>query len=316
MSQQLVTYEAMELFVGLPFDASQCQILQALTEIADIHRPVRRSEKKVLNETHKMIKYKLPGPPSKVRVQKPPEKAFVLLQAGIGQIYLEDYAMRQEMSSMVDYSSRMLVAVEEYSVRGSMHGRVAVQSLKLRRSLATSLWSAGEGALNQLVGVGQTTTASLKFNGITTFEDVLASTEGEIEKAAQRIAPFGVKLRSAVSKILQRTLKVSGEIEFTPGCSTPKAIICRLGLRKDVPLLGSGSDDRKGSAAVVTYTLIVHTDRPGGCLVYQKNVSCPGTYKVASPTEFGKITMQLVASMVGLDGEFPLQGRNRSRTSH
>jgi ATP-dependent DNA helicase HFM1/MER3 len=304
MSQQLVTCEAMELFVGLPFDASQCQILKALTEIEDIHRPVRRSEKKALNETHKMIKYKLDGAPSKVRVQKPPEKALVLLQAGIGQIYLEDYALRKEMSAMVDYSSRMLVAVEEYSVRGSMFGQVAVQSLKLRRSLATSLWTASNGALNQLMGVGQKTTTSLKFNGITTFEDVIASTEEVIEKAAQRAAPFGAKLRSAVSEILRSTLKVSGEIVFTPGSIIPKAIICCLETNKDAPSLHGGSEVRSHGTPAVTYTLIVSTDRPGGCLIYQKNISSPGTYKVASPATFGKITMQLVASMVGLDGTY------------
>jgi hypothetical protein len=304
MSQQLVRVEAMELFVGLPFDASQCQILKVLTEIEDIQRPVRRSEKKVLNETHKMIKYKLDGAPSKVRVQKPPEKALVLLQAGIGQIYLEDYAMRKEMSAMVDYSSRMLVAVEEYSVRGSMYGQVALQSLKLRRSLATSLWTASNGALNQLMGVGQNTTTALKFNGITTFEDVIASTEEVIEKAAQRAAPFGAKLRSAVSEILRSTLKVSGEIEFTPGSKVPKAIICRLEANKDVPSLHSGSEVRSHGTPAVTYTLIVSTDRPGGCLIYQKNISSPCSYRVASPATFGKITFSLVASLVGLDGTY------------
>jgi hypothetical protein len=152
------------------------------------------------------------------------------------------------------------------------------------------------------MGVGQQTTTSLKFNGITTFQDVLASTAEAIEKAAQRAAPFGAKLRSAVSEILRSTLRVSGEIEFTPGSITPKAIICSLETNKDAPPMDGGSEVRSNVAPAVTYTLIVYTDRPGGCLIYQKNISSPGTYKVASPATFGKITMQLVASMVGLDG--------------
>jgi len=43
---------------------------------------VRRSEKKVLKEVHKMIKDKLDGPPSKMTIQMPTEKAFVLLIGG------------------------------------------------------------------------------------------------------------------------------------------------------------------------------------------------------------------------------------------
>ena len=44
-----------------------------------------------------MIKYKLDGPPSKVRIQTPAQKTFVLLQSAIGQHYLDDYTLRQEM---------------------------------------------------------------------------------------------------------------------------------------------------------------------------------------------------------------------------
>lgn len=50
-SQHLVDYQAMQLVHQLPFDSSQRQVLQTLSEIEGLHRPVRRSEKKTLNET-------------------------------------------------------------------------------------------------------------------------------------------------------------------------------------------------------------------------------------------------------------------------
>lgn len=137
MSQHMVDFESMKRIVGLPFDSDQGVLLKILAECDRLHRPVRRSEKKALNEVHKLIRFKLDGPPSKVRIQSPAEKAFVLLQAAIGQHCLEDFTLRQEMSYMVQYATRMLSAMEEYCIDGSRNGHVALQSLRLRRSLAT-----------------------------------------------------------------------------------------------------------------------------------------------------------------------------------
>ena len=114
MSHNLVQYDTMRIITGLPFDATQVQVLKAMANIEGLHRPVRRSEKRQLKEAHKSLKYKLEGPLSKVTVQEPWEKSFVLLQASVGHTHFEDYALRQEMASMTDYASRMLLALEEY----------------------------------------------------------------------------------------------------------------------------------------------------------------------------------------------------------
>jgi replicative superfamily II helicase len=120
MAKNLVNMQSCELMAGLPADASMCQVLTVICQIEDLQRPVRRYEKSKLNEAQKDIKYKLDGPPSKVRVQTPFQKAFVLLQAAIGQVYFEDYTLRQEMNSMIEYASRMLTALEQYSARGKI----------------------------------------------------------------------------------------------------------------------------------------------------------------------------------------------------
>ena len=105
MSSNLVDYQAMQLIVGLPCDASQSQVLKALVQMEASHRPVRRSEKRALNEARnrKTLKYKLEGARSKIRVKDPREKAFVLLQASIGRVSLDDVALRQEMNSMSNF---------------------------------------------------------------------------------------------------------------------------------------------------------------------------------------------------------------------
>jgi Sec63 Brl domain len=262
----------------------------------------------------KSLKYKLDGAPSKIRVQNPQQKAFVLLQASVGQIHLEDYTLRQEMASMVDYSSRILSAVEEYSVKGSGHGHVVMQSLMLRRSLATSLWCGQNGVLSQLTGMGHTTTANLKFHGIVSFQDVLASSSEAIEKAAQRTPPFGSNLRDIVSKILRSTLKLTAKLEYLAETSKPVSLICELYPRFDD---SSSTPLNPSVSSPVTYHLLAFTDLPGGCLLFKTDISGQSSFRVNIPQNFGRITVVLFASLVGLDGKLrrlrPVNDRNRQK---
>jgi hypothetical protein len=49
-SHNLVEFQAMQIIVQLPFDASQKDLLKALSSIEGLQRPLRRSEKQCLNE--------------------------------------------------------------------------------------------------------------------------------------------------------------------------------------------------------------------------------------------------------------------------
>jgi len=167
---------------------------------------------------------------------------------------------------MVEYTSRMPTAVEEYSLRGTKHGHATLQSLKLRRSLATSLWSGHDGVLNQLMGLGWKATARLKVHRITTFEDVIAPNNGMIEKALREPTPF------ATSIVLQNSLKLSALVEYTAGSTTPYSLICRTEQRNDIPRSDQDSDFY---TPAVTYTLMAYTDEPGGRvhLVQKRNIA-------------------------------------------
>jgi len=76
-----------------------------------------------LNEAYKTIKFKLEGPQSKVRIQTDAEKCFVMLQAAIGQYFFGEFALRQQMSYMIDGASQVLSAVEQYAKEGSRNRR-------------------------------------------------------------------------------------------------------------------------------------------------------------------------------------------------
>jgi ATP-dependent DNA helicase HFM1/MER3 len=216
MSQNMISFDAMKRITELPSDTTQAQLLTALSEMDELHFPVRRLEKKILNECHKteIIRFKL-GPLSKVRIQRPSEKAFVLLQAYIGQHHFPNFTLGQEMTIVADTAQRLLSAAQEYSIRGSQDGRVALLCLKLRRSLHFCLWGESSGVLNQIPTVGQEPTRKLMFNGIRSFERVMSSSEDAIENAAGSSKPFGSRLKSAVAAVLNEKLKICAEIEYT-----------------------------------------------------------------------------------------------------
>ena len=80
MSQQMIDFEAMKNMMSISFDADKKDILLALSECQMMHRPVRRAEKKFLNEAYKLIKFKLDesGPRAKVvRIQSPQQKVRI-----------------------------------------------------------------------------------------------------------------------------------------------------------------------------------------------------------------------------------------------
>ena len=77
MSQQMIDFMSMKNMMSLPFDSDKRHILLALSSCEMLHRPVRRAEKKLLNEACKLIKYKLDESGARgkiVRIQSPHQK--------------------------------------------------------------------------------------------------------------------------------------------------------------------------------------------------------------------------------------------------
>jgi len=202
---------------------------------------------------------------------------------------------------MVEYSSRMLLALEEYSARASRNAQVAMQALRLRRALATSLWSASDGVLGQFSSLSKDTVTALRFNGISTFDDVVSSSEEQLERVAKRKPPFGQNLLRAVHQTLASALKMTAKIEYACDSTVPSELVCILEPREEQanPEQQVGPGDSQ-----LHFTLIAYTDLPGGFLLYKKNLNSGQTFRAPLPQKFGSISCYMIASMVGLDGAF------------
>jgi hypothetical protein len=290
MSANLVDFQAIEILVSVPYDASISQILRAISHIEGIQRPVRRSEKKKLNEVHKGVLFHLvDGPISKIRIQQPWEKVFVLLQCYIAQTEIEDNTLAYEMEGMAKYAQRMLCALEEYSTKGSRNGHVAFQCLKLRWSFNNQLWSEHDGVLRKINGFDKGTVKQLRMKAITTFEHVMDKSSAELAEITGKTYSCASELRNAVNKTLQQKPKMSASIVYREGTNRPDHIVCDFSTH-------TKSDN-------VTYAFIAYSDRPGGCLMFKNNISDTPTVKFPCPESFGLITLHTIGSIPGLDGK-------------
>ena len=90
----------MKLLLEMEFDGFDTHhLLHVLSHCEELQTDLRRSEKKLLNELHSQCRFRIKSElaKSKVKVQEPWQKAFVLMQAAIGGLTLGDYTMRQQV---------------------------------------------------------------------------------------------------------------------------------------------------------------------------------------------------------------------------
>ncbi|KAL7539117.1 hypothetical protein ACHAXR_010579 [Thalassiosira sp. AJA248-18] len=306
MSRNFVDFETMKSIVKLPHDSGPVQLLQMMANCEKVQTQVRRNEKKPLNEAYKLIKYKLEGPQSKIRIQTPEEKAFVMLQAAIGRHFFQDFALRQQMSIMIDSASQILSAVEQYAKESSGHGQVATQGMLFRRSLYSSLWGENDGVLNQIGGVSQEMAAKLKEIGICTFADAINSSNEDIMSACNVTSSFASSLKAAASKILQRTLKLSACTQEKDG-----ELELHLTLKRRV----AGASEQPVGNRVVWYSLLIFTDRSGGLIHYSEDITNECEMRVQCPEKFGRAYIRLVSNLVGLDEQVTVDGNDHIQRS-
>lgn len=224
------------------------------------------------------ISFYLHSPQSKIRIQTQGEKAFVMLQAAIGRHFFEDFALRQQLSNVVDGASQILSAIEQYAKEGSRNGQLATQGMLFRRCLFSSLWGENDGVLNQINGVTEEMANKLNARGISTFADVLSSSIEDIVNACCVTASFAKSLQDAASSILQRSLKLSA-------CS--KEVDGKLSLCVKLERRVAGSIE-EASEKIVSYSLIIFTDRAGGLLHYSENMTKECEIVVQCPEKFGR----------------------------
>ena len=152
----------------------------------------------------------------------------------------------------------------------------------LRRSLFSSLWGENDGVLNQINGVTREFTQKLRDNGISTFADAVNSSNENIARFCGVTTSFAASLRSAAAKILKRTLKVSARTE----AKNDGNLELHIKLERRVP--NARSVEETNNDKVVSYSLLVFTDRAGSLFHYSEDITSACEMRVQCPEKFGR----------------------------
>jgi hypothetical protein len=108
-----------------------------VTEIckcSELAKPVRRSEKKFLNELMREVRY-----PQKVKVQEPCHKAYVLLLSAIDKAEIPEFSLRVEQSEIVEQCVRILSALFDNALEREK-GMLLESCILFKRALMLQMW--------------------------------------------------------------------------------------------------------------------------------------------------------------------------------
>mmetsp|Transcript_15784 Transcript_15784/g.15737 ORF Transcript_15784/g.15737 Transcript_15784/m.15737 type:complete len:418 (+) Transcript_15784:150-1403(+) len=283
MNQHSISFEAMKVITAFPFDASQCQILRSISKLESLQSFVRRGEKKGLKNFHKteMMKYKLPGLLSTYTVKDPSEKAFILLQSFISRHVFENKMLNDEHSVVANEGRYKLQAAQEYSIKSSKHGKVALECCKLRRSLDLRLWGESSGIFNQIDCIGSTSripASRCQLSGIRSFQDALNSSEEKLNKILCNYTLQqnpGRKVKEAIAFLCRNRLRLFAELVYTRNSNIPVELICTL--KYNDP---SVAMTRKEGEKKLTFSLIAYTDNHvDSQLIFEQNISSPSIFR-------------------------------------
>ena len=240
----------------------------------------------------------------------PCHKSFVLLQAVIGNLAIDDFVQNREAVKCADDVTRLLQAAVDYSDYAQKPKQL-LTCMKLKRSLKLQLWTANDGMLRQVPGVDSELAEKLRSDGrIVSFVDVMNSNASVLEAAAKRKAPFGSDLIAGVENILEKAMDLRVEL------SGDGRIVCYVESRQAVTSTSSSNrnnSNRSGSdlalSRPVVYTLVVYSDHPGGLLLARDNIKKEGSHYVYLPVGgWGCITCELICSYAGLDVKIVTSG--------
>lgn len=137
MTRNMIKYKTMLLIMMLPHNCTLKDLLEYISKAPEVEKPIRRDDKKLLNDClSTQIKF---NNSVKTKVSEQWHKAYVLLQSGISRVNISDFTLKIEQSEIADQIIRILNALKEYSIERKK-GNLLFLSLYLTRSIKLQAW--------------------------------------------------------------------------------------------------------------------------------------------------------------------------------
>jgi hypothetical protein len=193
MTKHMIKLKTMSSLMNIPSSASIYDVVATVSKAEELAKPVLRSEKKVLNELMKDVRYPL----KKLKVQEPFHKAYVLLLCAVyknkfdsfnvtneqnnSHSVLTDFALRVQQSEIVEQCLRVLSALFDYCIEKSK-GKVTLSCLYLVRALKIQIWEEGFHVFDQCKELPFVINSRLRRENIHEIDDVLSCPSTQMQK--------------------------------------------------------------------------------------------------------------------------------------
>lgn len=280
----------------IPSDCSVEKLLQELSQAEESQKSVKRLEKATLNNLLKSCRY-----PSKLRVKDASQKTFVLLQAAIERMTIEDFTMRVEQSEIVEQSLRVLSAIHQLSLEKEK-GKLLESCIFVARSLRQRMWETGSACIfSQMPGIGENFRKSLLAKGILQLGDLNPLSQRQLQERTQCSAIDAQRLLNFGRLLLMNTVRL--DVDYS---NTGNVVFHLIPVSNHTGAGVSVPTDKLSTVSfqlvcyqATTGKLVCHRKVESGCNRCQYEVSLPDSM---SPLD---ISCSLIADYVGMDVIIP-----------
>lgn len=258
----------------------------SITRCEELQRPVRRLEKKFLNEVMKTIRF-----PLKERVQYPCQKSYVLLQAAVSRISMKDFTLKVEQAEVVNSTIRLLRALYEVALCKVDGGLILENTILLERALKMRLWEGPEpNVFLQCNKLSPELITRLAESGVKNFLNIYKMTPGMLMTQFSCSVEEASSMQAFVRDLVHSKLMV----ELHASAATRKFTI-RPAIKVDNRQYNTFVQYQLVCYDVFTKQLICHRHLPSG------RVEEEYTIKTMNFSSIANIRYCLLSNVVGLD---------------
>ncbi|XP_074237544.1 putative ATP-dependent DNA helicase HFM1 [Saimiri boliviensis] len=209
MAWYYITFETVKKFYTISGKETLSDLVTMIAgckEFLDIQ--LRMNEKKTLNTLNKdpnriTIRFPMEG-----RIKTREMKVNCLIQAQLGCIPIQDFALTQDTAKIFRQGSRITRWLSDFVAAQEKKFAVLLNSLILAKCFRCKLWENSQHVSKQLEKIGITLSNAIVNAGLTSFKKLEETDARELELILNRHPPFGTQIKETVMYLPKYELQV------------------------------------------------------------------------------------------------------------
>ncbi|XP_055497359.1 probable ATP-dependent DNA helicase HFM1 isoform X1 [Leucoraja erinacea] len=303
MARYSIAFETMKLFFLVNGNENLTELVTIISrckEFADIQ--LRVNEKKILNTLNKdknrvTIRFPIEG-----KIKTNEMKVYCLIQAQLGCIPIQEFALTQDMAKIFKCGVRVTKCLSELLMQQDKKNfSTLLNSLILAKCFRAKLWENSSYISRQLEKIGPTLSCAMVNAGLSTFQKIEDTNSRELELIVNRHPPFGNQIKESITHLPKYELSVEQLAKYHAGVAE---IIVTITLTNYEQLL------KKRTASDNHHTSLIIGDADNQ-VIYKQKITDSALLKTGSwskkievkrPLKGEELSVNLISSdYVGLD---------------